>query len=297
MQSTMTLMRPAAAAGAAIAWLVLAANLPAQEPAASDDPLRQKRLELLQSRVNQFELQVAGDADRKLNRGEQPILRWSNPVRDNLNDGVIYLFFDGIRPRAVVSVWADSPQANLDRGNLYREFVSLSGEPLECEREDIVLWSPKTGGLVDQELKETPAPAGRPAQRLTQMRELARRFEGANYKMDSPSILRLLSQPLYRYQGEDERILDGALFALVEGNDPEVLLLLEAHVAEDGTSHAWRYTLARMTSYRVSVKLDGREVFTAEPYWKNPRAPSDPYAEAFDGKFTLDEPASDGSPE
>src|SRR5688500_1746181 len=212
MQST-TLARRAAAAAVTMMWLAFSTCLPAQEPARPDDPLRQQRLELLQSRINQFELQVAGDAEGKLTRGEQPILRFSNPVRDNLNDGVIYLFFDGIRPRAVVSIWADSPQANLDRGGLYREFVSLSGEPLECRRNGAVLWSPKTGGLVDQELKDAPAPASRPAQRLTQMRQLARRFEGANYKMDSPSVMRLLTLPLYRYQGVVNSFIDYSLFA------------------------------------------------------------------------------------
>ncbi len=265
----------------------------AEEPARPPDSLRQKRLELLSSRVSEFEIQAADDAERKLIPGEKPILRWSNPVRDTLNDGVIYLFFEDVRPRAVVTVWADSPNSDLASGKLWREFVSLCGEPLVCRRGGTVLWLPRTGGLVDQMLADAPPPAARQALRLTQMRELARRFEAANYKMDSPNELRLLTQPLHRYSGKTADVLDGALFAFVEGNDPEVLLLLEAVAADGGKSHVWRYTLARMTSYRVSVNLDGREVFTADPYWKNPRAPSDPYAEAADGTFSLEEWAGD----
>jgi hypothetical protein len=110
----------------------------------------------------------------------------------------------------------------------------------------------------------------------------------ANYKMDVRNELRHLTQPLYRYAKEDGDILDGALFAFVEGNDPEVLLLLEAVSANGGKSHSWHFSMARMTGYRVSANLDGREVFSALPYWKNPRAVTDPYVEAPDGEFTLE---------
>ena len=283
-------LRQAPAVAALLALcLACSTHLRGEEPAKPDDPVRAKRLELLSSRVQQFEIEVAGDAKRKLTPGKQPILRWSNPVRDNLNDGVIYLFFEGVRPRAVVTVWADGPKGNLASGNLWREFVSLSGEPLICRRDGTALWSPKTAGLVDQMLADAPAPAARPAQRLTQMRDLARRFEAVNYKMDVPNELRLLTQPLHRYAKEEGTTLDGALFAFVEGNDPEVLLLLEAVSTDGGKNHTWRYSLARMTGYSVSARLDGHEVFSALPYWKNPRTPADPYAEANDGKFTLDE--------
>lgn len=286
----------------AFAWIAAAAvichdRLGAQEPPKADDPLRQKRLEFLKGRVGQFEIQVGEDGARKLKAGEEPILRWSNPVRDNSNDGVIYLFFERERPRAIVTVWADFPMAKLDRGNAYREFLSLSAEPLVCRRDGQSLWSPKSGALVEQAFKEAPVPAARPTQRLTQMRDLARRFEAANYKMGSPSELRLLTQPLYRYPGEAGSVLDGGLFAFAEGNDPEVVLLLEAVQDSGGKSHSWRYTLGRMTGYRVSVKLDKLEVFAAQPYWANPRSPTDPYAETLEGAFVLDAASGDAPTE
>ena len=115
---------------------------------------------------------------------------------------------------------------------------------------------------------------------------------GEPAKPDDP-LLQKRRELLYRYQREDGNILDGAVFAFVEGNDPEVLLLLEAQRADGGNSDIWRYTLARMTSYQVTARLDGREIFSALPYWKNNRAASDPYAEADDGTFRLDEPDRD----
>ena len=284
--------RAVALAGLVVAIAIGHSRLGADEPTKPEDPLRQKRLEFLKDRAGQFEIRVSDDAARKLKAGEEPILRWSNPVRDNVNDGVIYLFFENERPRAIVTVWADFPMAKLDRGNVYREFLSLSAEPLVCRRDGKSLWSPKAGALVEQAFKEAPAPAARPAQRLTQMRDLARRFEAANYKMGVPSELRLLTQPLYRYPNDAGSVLDGGLFAFVEGNDPEVVLLLEAVQDSSGKGHVWRYTLGRMTGYRVSVKLDKQEVFAAQPYWANPRSPADPYSETSEGTFILDAAAA-----
>lgn len=96
--------------------------------------------------------------------------------------------------------------------------------------------------------------------------------------------LRLMSQPIYRFAADKSGIIDGALFAFAEGTDPEALLLLEA-VRGAGESLAWRYTLARMTSRPIEVKVDDRSIWSAEGYWANPRSPSDPYVEIIRGLY------------
>jgi hypothetical protein len=130
--------------------------------------------------------------------------------------------------------------------------------------------------------------------RLAQMRQTARRFQATSFKMGSPHELRLLPQPLYRYQAAERPILDGALFAFVEGNDAEALLLLEVSTGSR-QEPVWHYTLARMTSYRVVVRLDDRQILDAAPYWSNPRSANDPYVEATDGPFTLETAAPAGT--
>jgi hypothetical protein len=282
------LVSSAALALLILMWSISAADCPADEPAAPTDAMRQRRLELLTSHVDQLQLSIDGRATEALKRGKQPILHWSNPVREYVNDGVTFLYFDGARPQAVVTVWVRSLESSLRQGELWHEFVSLSGQPLTCRRGDRKIWTPKTGGLVDQILEKAPPPAERPAQRLAQMRDAARRFRAENYKMGSPNELRLMTQPLHRYQDEDAGILDGALFAFVEGNDPEVLVLIEAVAGGDGKESRWRYTAARMTSFQLTLRLDDREIFSVGPYYQNPRAPTDPYSEANDGRFTLD---------
>jgi hypothetical protein len=260
----------------------------ADETDEADVLLRQKRLEFLLEQTDKLQLDVADDASRRLKRGDQPILRWSNPVRDFVNDGVTFLFFEGERPRALASVWVRGREASLTKGEIWRELISFSSEPLSCRRDGEVLWSPKTGGLVDQMLADAPRPASRRSQRLVQMRELAHRFRAASYKPDAPNELRLLNQPLYRYPHETADTLDGGLFGFTEGNDPEVFLLLEAVAVDNGQRHEWRYTLARSTGYRVTVDLDGRQVFSVEPFWSTPQSLESPYVTESDGPFVLD---------
>lgn len=43
-----------------------------------------------------------------------------------------------------------------------------------------------------------------------------------------------------------------------------------------------------MTSFKTTVQLDGKEVFSTLPYWRHPRKASDPYLEMELGKFELE---------
>lgn len=263
---------------------------------AAEDPnsLRSRRETLLEAQSAEFDvrLEMSGTA---LKRSEKPILRWSNPVRDFVNDGLTFVWLEGKRPLAVISCWARSTKTDLREGELCREFVSLSNYPLLLNRGEQTLWSPKTGGVVDQRLSGAAAPLSTATRRLAQMREIARRFRASSYKKEAANELRLMPQPLYRYEEKAAGVVDGALFAFVEGNDPEVFLLLEATIGDDRKDGAWRYTLARSTSHRVVVRIDDREVFSAEPYRDGARSLNDAYLEASDGPFALEEQAPDSS--
>jgi hypothetical protein len=86
--------------------------------------------------------------------------------------------------------------------------------------------------------------------------------------------LRLLTQPVCHYESTDT---GGALFAFVEGTDPEVFLLIEARAGDKGL--AWHYALARMNSIEFHVALRGREVWSAPVIpWSQARNPREPYA-------------------
>jgi hypothetical protein len=55
---------------------------------------------------------------------------------------------------------------------------------------------------------------------------------------------------------------DGALFALVQGTDPEAFVVLEAR--GDGKAARWEYAIARFTDLAIRVRLKDQEVFSEE---------------------------------
>ncbi len=65
--------------------------------------------------------------------------------------------------------------------------------------------------------------------------------------------------------------------------------MVEAIQSTDDEEPQWRFTLARLTAAKVTVRLDGKEVFTASNYWNNPKTSSDPYIVRQDKRFTLPE--------
>jgi hypothetical protein len=79
---------------------------------------------------------------------------------------------------------------------------------------------------------------------------------------------------VHRYAASEKGVIDGGLFAFVEGTDPEVWLLIEA--AQDQGQPAWRYALARMNSDALQIKQEAVPVQTwpaIRQAWRNRKAP------------------------
>ena len=64
------------------------------------------------------------------------------------------------------------------------------------------------------------------------------------------------------------------MFVLVYGTNPEVVALIECR---DAGEPKWYFSLARLTAARVTVRLDGQEVWT-KPENRNPESLDEPYA-------------------
>jgi hypothetical protein len=218
----------------------------------------------------QFRLQTDGQAELALH--PQPVLQWSNPVAGEIYGNVFLWTADG-RPEVVASLhkWY-SPFTHASH-----EFQSLSLGPLQAVHNGRIVWRPERGGVELKPVPEAPTPADAPAGRLRQMRGIARQFSAE--KTDREGVqreLRLLTQPIYRYESEQKGLIDGALFVFVQGTDPEVFLLLEARRETAGTT--WQYGLTRMNSVRFEVQHNGREVFSAPILpWGQVKNPREPY--------------------
>jgi hypothetical protein len=98
------------------------------------------------------------------------------------------------------------------------------------------------------------------------MRALARDFTARTQDSEGRHWdLRLLPQPLYRYESTDPDVLDGADFAFVTsaGTDPEAILVLEARKPKGDNAPAWHFGIARFTDLNLWVSHQGKNVFTA----------------------------------
>ena len=242
-----------------------------------DDAERRRRGEFLKMDVDRYTVVAVDRPERPFTTTDKTLLRWSNPVRNFFSDGAVFLWLDAKRPMAVAM-----PSIR-GKGNVAREFTSLSTSPLECRRNRQVIWAPRQANFAGQSLAESEPPDDSEKRRLRQIRDISRRFR-ATKGGDSGVELRLMTQPIYRYACEEQGIIDGALFSFVEATDSDLLLLVEA-CRGDTQRAEWRYTLARMTSTAVAVELDGERVWAGEGYYTNPQSIRDPYIEIHSGKY------------
>jgi len=238
---------------------------PAAAPPDPENKNRELALELTTqwARKYRFDLERpvpearAEEADSEVVLREQPILRWSNPERGEIY-GNVFLWTRNGRPAAVGSLfkWYSPFQ------HMSHEFHSLTTTGLTASLEDAKVWNVEAAGVTYAPVPDAPQVADSLAARLTQMRQLSRQFSARATQRDGQaSDLRLLTQPVYRYERKPGREgdaagepIDGGLFVFVEGTDPELWLLLEAHRKGAEASPVWNYAVARMNSIAVEVR-------------------------------------------
>ena len=238
----------------------------------------QARLSFVKQILAEHTLQTADESATTLKLTEEPAIWYTNPVRSARGTGATFFWLNGSRPIAAVSL------SIRDKGRLFRELTMLDDVPLKATRGGQPIWLPRKPGKTWASLPEAPRPGNSESVRLLQMRSMSRRFQGRLIKDQlEGGSLRVLSKPLHRYHNADAGIIDGAVFALVEATDPEILLSFEARSNEPGG--AWHYRLARMTSRPSEVTLDGKPHWSTAAYWQNPRSPADPYIEGRAGTY------------
>lgn len=207
------------------------------------------------------EYQISSDGKTAELQAES-VLNWTNPLVGEIY-GAVYVWTLEGRPMVIASIykWYRPHTHNS------QEFQSLSTGGIVASRDGQKDWKTSSPGITWKNIADAPIPGRTPTQRLVQMRSLAKRFAfEMTEKDETVSQLRLLSQPLFRYDSESVGVIDGGLFAYAQATDPEALLLIEAQT-EDGKSH-WRYAIAR------SNFLAMRARYRDETIWDVPRLSS-----------------------
>ncbi len=254
-------------------WLILLiSGLLGQSPGSKGDRAAEERarskherlLQLYTSDAAEYIIYRDSSHQERVELRREPVYVWTNPLREKGQDGAVFVWTCRGRAEVIGSVFsfpATGPR------NVYHEFSSLSLSVLDVQRPGTHpwLWTPLAPGVEIRPIEGAPAPAPSAPQRLSQMRALVRDFTASTKDhTDRRWELRLLPQPLHRYESTDPGIIDGAVFAFVTsaGTDPEAFLVVEVRKPGGAGRSVWHYAISRFTDTEIWVRHNGKEVFT-----------------------------------
>ena len=213
------------------------------------------RLEYLVTAAGRFSVISEGINDAEAKLITPALLRWSNP-HSSSRDGVLVAYSRGGRPEVLAQFVINNPDVTI------HEFEPVSDRVPRLVRDSRTVWTP---GNLENEFRpfdDVAAPSENPTIRTTQMRQIARRFkvfDDHGWKETVRHPLRLLTQPMLRYEDAEAGIIDGALFTFALATDPEANLLVEAYETPDGPK--WRYSFSAMSIYHLQSYLDDELVW------------------------------------
>lgn len=237
-----------------------------QSPAdsrSSDD--EKKQLQLATRHVTQIRIEVlGGEGDEISSPIERPLLAYGDPAR-TASHGTLWAFGASGRPDAFMELWQGTEIA----GIWYQSVIRAGDRRLLLRSPDGRKWQPPDEKVGRNRMVSAEPPAGSRTTRLRQLKSLARRFTA--YEIGDPDNsrfeLRLLVQPVHRYDDTEHALQDGAAFVFAHGTNPEVILLIEALGASLDEAR-WHYSAFPCSSAELHAALDGREV------WWRPGAPN-----------------------
>ena len=201
---------------------------------------------------------------RRATLEEKPIFRWANPERKSVA-GNLFLWTVQGRPQAMMGIWCVRGKA------AGYEIQSCSESGFTVELPDQA-WTASQRGLKFAELSTPVPPAGSPARRDFQARQiLQKRFRAEITKSGRKNAekLRLLPKPVYTYAKRPAGVISGAMYSFAMGTDPEALVVIEARQEAD-EAPKWFYAFVPSTIVEVHGYLDDQLVFESNLLKKNP---------------------------
>jgi hypothetical protein len=267
----------------AIFILLGAVAVYSQDPNDSNQPESDGRYEFMQGQAEAFEgsLRKGG----KIKSLDAPLLRWTNPYT-NIRDGVLVGWVDEAGVPVAAAQICLTPNST---SQWAIELQSLTVERFTLSNGKMESWKPNRPGVQWHRYDKVGIPAEGAPRRLVQMRTLARRFRGDDDFENEESVLRLLTNPLVRYSKPDDGLVDGGMFALVHGTDPEMLIMIEARKDENEEQPAYHWALAPMTSFELRGYLDREQV------WHKPQMTSNRPIDIFFQRLLVQDREEDAS--
>ena len=230
----------------------------------SDGPAQ--RLHAMRGLAAGIAMETASGAVRQnFKRLDEPVYRFDDPAR-RTSDGTTWVWCDSGRPSALVTVTKhESPGGG---HHWLTELTSLVPGPISATIEGVGVWQPSETGAPMRKFSKAPVPALDATNRLRQMKDLARQIKAfeTNKPRGQPTVdryeLRVLPQPVVRYADAKSGLIDGAMFIIAYGRNPEIVMLVE--VRREGSSEpAWLCGFARVAEWTTHVAFDGKEIWSS----------------------------------
>jgi hypothetical protein len=190
----------------------------------------------------------------------KPIHLYRNPSSGRDSHGAFFVWTHAGRAEVIGAIWSRLTSEQGDQRYLIHEFQSLATEPLQARGQEGVRWNPRSAGVTLQQIPGAPRPSESKQLRLAQMRALAREFTGYHVHPVERQ-LRLLPQPLYRFEGRDADA-DGAVFGLFQEWDPEIILMIESRPTDSGPK--WHFAAGRLSDRPLRLQHKDADVWKHE---------------------------------
>jgi hypothetical protein len=226
--------------------------------------------------VSGIEIEVFSD-DKwvKVNRIERPLLFFADDTR-GITRGSVWAWGDKGRPVATLELF----QGGKNYERWYTDFCNTSGGKLRASRDGQPWWLENQSAVEVKDVPQAPAPAAEAPQRQRQLKLLSQKFTG--YELWDPNNtrydLRRIERPVHTYRDEEHGLLEGGLFIIANGTNPEIMLFVEARVGpKDKTKAAWHFSAGRSAYAELHVEYDGKEVFDSPRKNGSTSGPDQPY--------------------
>ncbi len=242
---------------------LLAQDQPAVKQAApikeSDEAKRSREeLRLALEQVAPIRLANA-ETGVEIERIDHPVFRHSAPLWGG-HHGTVWVWGKCGRPVAVLEMFQV-----LEQRVWYHQFHATADLPIKMRMSNGETWTPKESNVRFQPLAGTPSPAETPSARMRQMKGIVQKItahqlwswkggDGARHE------LRLLTTPVHRYDDRDQQLIDGALFIIAQGTNPEATLFLEAVARVDEPKPIWQFGIGRTSNAEIFVSYDDQVI-------------------------------------
>lgn len=220
-------------------------------------------LQVCLDHVASMKLQYA-ETGAVIERVPNPVLRFGAPIFGN-HHGALWVWGRRGRPVAVLEMCQQMKDGFWHHGSHCTTDASI-----KLTMPTGQVWTPKSNSVTFKPLPGAPIPAETPAARMRQMKAFAQKITAHELWTwptgdGSRHELRMLPTPVHRYEDAEQQLVDGALFIIAQGTNPEATLFFEAVQRTDEEKPIWQFAVGQSSLAEIVVNFADEEIHHGKP--------------------------------